>query len=37
MKINIGIPEKNRQAIAASLDQVQADEHVLYNKTRNYH
>ena len=37
MKINIGITEKNRQAIAASLNKLLADEHVLYNKTRNYH
>ena len=37
MKVNIGIPEKNRQAVAASLNQLLADEHVLYNKTRNYH
>ena len=37
MKVNIGIPEKNRQAVATSLNQLLADEHVLYNKTRNYH
>ncbi|MET0393238.1 MAG: DNA starvation/stationary phase protection protein [Chitinophagaceae bacterium] len=37
MKINIGISEKNRQAVAAALNQLLADEHVLYNKTRNYH
>jgi starvation-inducible DNA-binding protein len=37
MKVNIGISEKNRQAVAASLNQLLADEHILYNKTRNYH
>jgi starvation-inducible DNA-binding protein len=37
MKINIGISEKNRQAVATSLNQLLADEHILYNKTRNYH
>lgn len=37
MKVNIGIPEKNRLAVADSLNQLLADEHVLYNKTRNYH
>ena len=37
MKINIGISEKNRQAVALSLNQLLADEHILYNKTRNYH
>jgi starvation-inducible DNA-binding protein len=37
MKVNIGITEKNRQAVAAALNQLLADEHVLYNKTRNYH
>jgi starvation-inducible DNA-binding protein len=37
MKVNIGISEKNRQAVAVSLNQLLADEHVLYNKTRNYH
>lgn len=37
MKINIGISEKNRAAVAASLNQLLADEHILYNKTRNYH
>ena len=36
-KVNIGITEKNRQAVAAALHQVLADEHVLYNKTRSYH
>ena len=37
MKVNIGISEKNRQAVAAELNKLLADEHVLYNKTRNYH
>ncbi|MEO8406605.1 MAG: DNA starvation/stationary phase protection protein [Chitinophagaceae bacterium] len=37
MKVNIGISEKNRQAVAAALNQLLADEHILYNKTRSYH
>lgn len=37
MKINIGISDKNRQAVATALNKLLADEHVLYNKTRNYH
>lgn len=37
MKVNIGISDKNRQAVAAALNELLADEHVLYNKTRNYH
>lgn len=37
MKVNIGISDKNRQAVAMALNQLLADEHVLYNKTRNYH
>jgi len=37
MKVNIGISEKNRQAVALALNELLADEHVLYNKTRNYH
>lgn len=37
MNVNIGISEKNRAAVAASLNQLLADEHILYNKTRNYH
>ncbi|HEX5023875.1 MAG TPA: DNA starvation/stationary phase protection protein [Agriterribacter sp.] len=36
-KVNIGITEKNRQEVAGILNQVLADEHVLYNKTRSYH
>jgi starvation-inducible DNA-binding protein len=37
MKVNIGITDKNRQAVAYALNQLLADEHILYNKTRNYH
>jgi starvation-inducible DNA-binding protein len=37
MKVNIGITDKNRQAVALALNKLLADEHVLYNKTRNYH
>jgi starvation-inducible DNA-binding protein len=37
MNVNIGISEKNRQAVAMALNQLLADEHILYNKTRNYH
>jgi starvation-inducible DNA-binding protein len=37
MKVNIGIIDKNRQSVATALTQLLADEHVLYNKTRNYH
>ena len=37
MKVNIGISEKNRAAVALELNKLLADEHVLYNKTRNYH
>ncbi len=37
MKANIGIPEKNKQAVASILNILLADEHILYTKTRNYH
>lgn len=37
MKVNIGITEKNRQTVALELNKILASEHVLYNKTRNYH
>ena len=37
MKVIIGISDKNRQAVATALNKLLADEHVLYNKTRNYH
>lgn len=36
-KVNIGITEKNRQAIADQLAIVLADEFVLYSKTLNAH
>ena len=35
--INIGISEKNRQAIADQLSKILADEFVLYSKTLNFH
>ncbi len=34
---NIGISNENVQGVAAILNRVLADEHVLYIKTRNYH
>lgn len=37
MKANIGITDKNKLAVAALLNELLADEHVLYIKTRNYH
>ena len=37
MKANIGIADKNKEAIASVLNVLLADEHVLYTKTRNYH
>ncbi len=37
MKSDIGISEKNSQAVAVILNQLLADEHVLFIKTRNYH
>jgi starvation-inducible DNA-binding protein len=37
MKINIGITEKNLQAVSLELQKLLADEFVLYTKTRNYH
>jgi starvation-inducible DNA-binding protein len=37
MKANIGITDSNRQAIAAELSKILADEYVLYTKTRNAH
>lgn len=36
-KVNIGISDKNRQAVAEALNKLLANEHILYNKTRNYH
>ena len=35
--MNIGIPEKNRGAVAGILNALLADEYVLYTKTRKYH
>ena len=37
MKANIGITEKNTQAVALRLNEILADEYVLYTKVRNYH
>ncbi|MDP4286167.1 MAG: DNA starvation/stationary phase protection protein [Bacteroidota bacterium] len=37
MKPNIGITDKNRQAVANQLSKFLADEYVLYTKTRNAH
>ncbi len=37
MKPVIGIPENHLQAVGLELDQLLADEFVLYTKTRNYH
>ena len=37
MKPNIGITEKNRQAVAEALSKILADEYVLYTKTKNAH
>jgi starvation-inducible DNA-binding protein len=37
MKVNIGIAEKDRTAVADILNTLLADEYVLYTKTRNYH
>jgi starvation-inducible DNA-binding protein len=37
MKPNIGITDKNRQAVAVELAKLLADEYVLYTKTRNAH
>ncbi len=37
MKVNIGIPDKNTQAVANKLNKLLADEYILYTKTRNYH
>jgi starvation-inducible DNA-binding protein len=36
-EINIGIEDKNRQAVVSLLSKLLADEYVLYTKTRNYH
>ncbi|HLS94796.1 starvation-inducible DNA-binding protein [Sphingobacterium allocomposti] len=37
MKTNIGIKEKDTQAVAVILNKLLADEHVLYVKARNAH
>ena len=37
MKANIGIPEKELQAIGVMLNKLLADEYVLYTKTKFYH
>lgn len=37
MKPNIGLNETNREAVAKILNNLLADEYVLYTKTRNYH
>jgi starvation-inducible DNA-binding protein len=37
MKANIGISENNLQSVAKRLNQILADEYVLYTKLRNYH
>jgi starvation-inducible DNA-binding protein len=37
MKSNIGIADKNRQAVADELAKILADELILYTKTRNAH
>jgi starvation-inducible DNA-binding protein len=35
--VNIGLANENVQAVAAILNRVLADAHILYIKTRNYH
>ena len=37
MRIDIGIPEEQRQAIAEGLGRVLADSYTLYLKTHNFH
>lgn len=37
MDVEIGLPGQSREAIGRTLNQLLADEHVLYVKTRNYH
>ena len=37
MKANIGLTDKNAQAVAKILNTLLADEHIVYLKTRNYH
>jgi len=37
MKVQIGIQDKNRQAVIKLLNTLLADEYLLYTQTRNYH
>jgi starvation-inducible DNA-binding protein len=37
MKADIGITDKNTLAVSQRLNQILADEYVLYTKVRNYH
>jgi starvation-inducible DNA-binding protein len=37
MKANIGITDKNLQSSALRLNEILADEYILYTKVRNYH
>jgi starvation-inducible DNA-binding protein len=37
MTLNIGLSESNRDGVVKILNNVLADEYVLYTKTRNYH
>ncbi len=37
MKVNIGLTDKNREAVINILNTTLADEYVLYTKTLNYH
>ena len=37
MNIHIGLSENSRQAVAAALQQLLANEYALYTKTRNFH
>lgn len=37
MKPNIGLNNKNRDAVVEILNRLLSDEYVLYTKTRNYH
>jgi starvation-inducible DNA-binding protein len=37
MTFNIGLSESNRDSVVKILNNVLADEYVLYTKTRNYH
>ncbi|PUZ28361.1 DNA starvation/stationary phase protection protein [Chitinophaga parva] len=37
MQVQIGITDNHRQSVATALNQVLANEVVLYQKTRNYH